>query len=134
MKDDVQDDDIKSLHVIDTAQHADRHQYKIVENKEDDLLHDLHRDTHSEPMNEHRNKDFTSWDCNDILEWILYLEQGLFVQYKEIIMSNLKEKGVVGSDLIRIEMEDIRNWGIEKFDHIKLLQTHIKALTNLEGK
>ena len=112
VKDDVQDeDDIKSLHVIDTAQHADRHQHRIQENKEDDLIHGLHRDTYSDPMNEQRNNDFTSWDCNEILEWILSLEQGLFVEYKEIMMSNMKEKGVIGSDLMRIEMEDIRNWG-----------------------
>ena len=127
-------DDIKSVHLMDTGQHPHRQKHKIEENKEDDLPNGLHRDSYSDAINEQKKNDFTSWDCNDILEWILSLEQGLLVEYKEIMMSNMKKKNVVGANLMEMEMQDIRGWGIEKFDHIKMLQRHIKSFTNLEGR
>ena len=56
------------------------------------------------------------------------------MEYKDVLMKHIVEKNVNGADLIKINMEDIRGWGIDKFDHVMMLHTQIKALTNLEGK
>ena len=106
MNEENDEDDVKSAHVIDTR---------------DGVGMDV-------------KLDFMSWDHNGVLQWILSLKQGTFMEYKDVLMKRIVEKNVSGSDLIQVNMEDIRDWGIDKFDHVIMLHTQIKALTNLEGK
>ena len=80
-----------------------------------------------------RNEDFQSWEHLQILKWVLSLENGVFMEYREIIENNVRDQNLRGSDLFHVEMEDINDWGINQFAHVKLLYEHIKALTNVEG-
>ena len=40
---------------------------------------------------------------------------------------------LTGMDLIYIRMDDINNFGIENYEHMKILYLWIKSLTNVEG-
>ena len=79
------------------------------------------------------DNNFEGWGYTEIVEWIMKLENGLFKEYENIVRQYLKNIDLKGTDLVNIEEEDINDWGIDKFKHVKLIYSHVKALTNVEG-
>ena len=75
-------------------------------------------------------EDFEHWTYVQISQWIMTLENGLLMDYKDIIQESLKNLDLKGIDLIYIEKEDIRQWGIDEFVHINLIYESIKSLEN----
>ena len=78
-------------------------------------------------------KEYLDWDHEDILQWIMGLENGLFVQYKDMLSVALKEDGINGHNLQQVDKGDIRGWGIKTFEHRQKLFVHIEFLTKKEG-
>ena len=66
-----------------------------------------------------------------ILKWILSLDNGLFVEYEDILSQYLTQRNMKGSDLLHIQMDDVNNFGIN--EHVRKLYLNIKTLTNVEG-
>ena len=87
-----------------------------------------------EVVNTLKEQNHSEWDHNDILTWILSLENGLFAQYKGSLEQSLKEGKINGNILKEIEPIYIKAWGIKEFKHQKKLYEHIQTLTNMEGK
>ena len=79
-------------------------------------------------------KNHQQWDHNDILKWIMSLENGLFLTYEDILKKSLEEGNVNGKVLNQVEPLFIKAWGIKDFVHQKALYEHIQSLTNIEGK
>eukprot|EP01084_Bolivina_argentea_P140467 246923_1 len=77
------------------------------------------------------NINWIKWNENDILMWIMSLENGRFKKYESILLSALKEQEVMGDDLKYVNENDIFNWGIKKIKDKKVLYSKIKWLTEL---
>ena len=78
--------------------------------------------------------NFYNWKSDDILEWILSLDNGLFVEYKEILNKSLNEENLNGQNLDKVDKEDIKIWGVKDFEHRRKLYQHFQSLTSKEGK
>ena len=78
--------------------------------------------------------NYSKWNDEEILKWIMKLDNGMFVVYKDILSANLKEENVCGADLDNVEIMDIKCWGIHDFKHKKKLFQYIQSLVNKEGK
>ena len=80
--------------------------------------------------------DFRSWDHQHILNWIMELEDGMFIKYKDVLEHSLKEKNVRGMELQYVERGDIKMWGIKDFEHRRKLCQHIERLrsNDIEGQ
>ena len=83
-------------------------------------------------MTNTRNDNVEDWDYKRIIEWIMSLEDGLFLVYKEIVQERLSTD-ITGKELLNADEEMINSWGIDKFVHVKLIYHHIKSLTTSEG-
>eukprot|EP01084_Bolivina_argentea_P243060 407546_1 len=68
------------------------------------------------------------WNHNDLLKWILSLNNGVFIQYKDVLETSLKEENVRGSHLVNVDKTDIKGWGIKDFEHKQTLYDHIRQL------
>ena len=74
---------------------------------------------------------FEQWDFQGIVSWIMSLENGRYKKYKNKLEKSLKEEGVKGSHLKRVNVLHVRGWGIIDFDDKEDLMTEI---TKLVGK
>ena len=72
--------------------------------------------------------DYTEWDNLDILNWIMTLGNGLFLQYKDILRKSLIEENVRGIHLVNVDKADIKGWGVKDFEHKQILFVNIKRL------
>ena len=78
--------------------------------------------------------DYMKWNDEDILEWIMELDDGLFVEYKKTLQQSLKEENVRGVNLVNVDKMDIKIWGVIDIEHRRKLFLHIQSLVNTEGK
>ena len=79
-------------------------------------------------------ENFEKWNHTQIVKWVMTLENGLLMDYEDILSDNLKRLEVTGMDLMNIEEEDVTKWGIDKYVQVKMVYKNIKSLTNKEGK
>ena len=56
------------------------------------------------------------------------------MRYKDKLEQNLRDRDAKATELMHMEMEDINEWGIDEFVHVKLVYQHIKSLVYIEGK
>ena len=120
-----EDEDIEDMYINDrrdttTKDHTDKKHKNIV--KGDGVLDAMDQDD-----------GYQNWGHTQILQWILLLKDGLFVQYKDILSQYLAQRNMVGSELMYIQMDDVNNFGIDHYKHVRKLYLHIKTLTNVEG-
>ena len=70
-----------------------------------------------------------TWDYENIIYWIMSLEDGRFSKYKEVLKKAFVEEELKGSDLGQVDINDVKNWGIKPFGDKKALFNHIQSLT-----
>ena len=73
---------------------------------------------------------YKTWDTNDVLSWILSLDNKLFLQYQDKLKKCLFEEQIQGNDLQDVNEIDVKGWGITKFAHKKKLVLRIKELVH----
>ena len=73
---------------------------------------------------------YTEWDTLDIITWILSLENGRYNKYKSKLEISLNEENVKGTHLAKVNVLDIKGWGIVDFSDKKSLMVAINALVN----
>ena len=56
--------------------------------------------------------NYIQWKWENVMRWILGLDNGRFVQYFESLEQSLKEEKVTGVDLKQIDILDVRRWGV----------------------
>eukprot|EP01084_Bolivina_argentea_P234248 394355_1 len=71
---------------------------------------------------------YKEWNSDQILFWILSLENGKYLKYESVLSKALNEEVVTGEDLDAVDTSDIKGWGIVQFKDKKCLQQHIKTL------
>lgn len=81
-------------------------------------------------INDIRDKNYSDWNYEDIFRWILSLNDGLFVQYQDILMQTLKQENVNGLSLNSVYKVDIKFWGINDPEHAQILHQQIQAVVN----
>ena len=72
--------------------------------------------------------NYLNWDHNDILRWILGLDDGLFVVYEDQLRYALNGNKIKGVQLGKIEYDDIDAWGVTDFKHNEILQKYFQNL------
>ena len=75
-------------------------------------------------------EDYESWNNEHIMTWIMSLENGRFKKYKDILSKTLFEEDVKGIDLRKVDVMDLKSWGVVNFGDRKLLYEGIKGLVN----
>merc|ERR1719229_1955796 len=73
------------------------------------------------------------WDWEDVLMWILSLENGRYTKYEEVLRHSLMEEGVKGEYLSKVDAADVKGWGIKSFLDKKDLCRHIENLVEQNG-
>ena len=71
---------------------------------------------------------FMHWDSGSIARWICALENGRYKKYHSSLSAVLQESEMVGSDLLHVNQQDIKEWGIKSFKDKKCLLDHIEKL------
>ena len=74
------------------------------------------------------NGNYNEWNIDDIISWILSLDDGRFIKYENILNINLREQGIDGSHLSEINELDVQGFGITNFSDKKYLTQRIKDL------
>ena len=74
--------------------------------------------------------DHMQWSYEQILQWILHLDDGHFVGYKEVLEASLKEENIKGSNLYVVDKADIKGWGIKDFSDKQRLFASIQRLVH----
>merc|ERR1712083_838958 len=64
----------------------------------------------------------------DILLWILSLEDGRYKKYESVLQQSLSEEEVKGEYLSKVDAADVKGWGIKAFMDKKDLSKHIEDL------
>eukprot|EP01083_Nonionella_stella_P281855 959247_1 len=71
---------------------------------------------------------YEQWDTEDVVLWIMSLDNGRFEKYKQKLQENLTTEGVLGHDLKMVDSGDIRGWGVTDFRDKKYLLQQIQEL------
>eukprot|EP01084_Bolivina_argentea_P292851 503564_1 len=74
--------------------------------------------------------DYKDWNWEEILIWILSLNDGQYSKYKNQLQITMKEEGPSGKDLSDVNEVDIKRWGVTNFRDIKDLAKSLKKLVN----
>eukprot|EP01084_Bolivina_argentea_P089719 161832_1 len=77
--------------------------------------------------------NYKSWTWENIIQWILAIEQDRFVKYEKKLREVISQEQPSGDDLYDVNEGDIKRWGVTVFKDIKLLYKNIKKLTNKEN-
>ena len=73
-------------------------------------------------------ENYQYWNNKHILNWIMSLENGRFNKYFDILSKTLSEEDVKGIDLNKVDVLDIKGWGIINFGDRKALFEQIQNL------
>lgn len=89
---------------------------------------DCHDQSGLRKQTELHQSEFTRWDSQSSVQWILSLERGRFRKYEDALRQNLKEENVRGIDLGAVTADDLKGWGVKGFGDRKALFDHIQSL------
>ena len=74
-------------------------------------------------------QSYKKWDVNDIISWIKSLENGRFIKYCDLSLTDrLKKENVVGKNLSEMTRSDLRMFGVENFGDSVALEKHCQSL------
>eukprot|EP01084_Bolivina_argentea_P024704 45990_1 len=76
---------------------------------------------------------YKEWNYENILLWIMSLENGRYLKYEQTLRMNLKHEEVIGDNLKDVDAIDIKGWGVANFGDKKSLMQHIQRLVNQMG-
>eukprot|EP01084_Bolivina_argentea_P231453 390326_1 len=71
-----------------------------------------------------------TWNTEEVLLWVLSLENDRYLKYENKLKSALIEESVTGEDLNDVDSNDIKRWGVVTFKDNKILIKKIKELIN----
>eukprot|EP01083_Nonionella_stella_P008601 24824_1 len=71
---------------------------------------------------------YSKWNTEQILNWILSLDNGRFSKYADILSAKLKEQNIIGEDLEEVTNLVVKQWGVQDKNDKRILTNHIQAL------
>eukprot|EP01084_Bolivina_argentea_P004646 8821_1 len=75
-----------------------------------------------------QNNDYTEWDSDDIVNWIMNLDKA-FNRYESVLRKTLKDEELTGGDLMYLDKNDLNRFGIKAFKHKQWIMEEIQKLT-----
>lgn len=58
---------------------------------------------------------YMDWEWEDVLLWILSMDNGRYKKYESVLRQSLSEEEVRGEYLSKVDSADIKGWGIKSF-------------------
>ena len=74
--------------------------------------------------------EWKQWNTEQVLSWILFIDNGRYMKYKDDLYDNLKKQMFTGQYLQRVDTIHIRQWGINDAQDIQILINEINDLVN----
>eukprot|EP01083_Nonionella_stella_P126494 382883_1 len=72
------------------------------------------------------NSDYTQWNSDDIVTWIVGLNGNKYSKYEAILREKMCEKNVHGSTLVMLNKTDLQSLGIVELDDAVEVANHIE--------
>merc|ERR1712154_540023 len=73
---------------------------------------------------------YLEWGHDEIVAFICNLEDGRYRKYENVLIDALKEEGVEGAHLRKVNELDVKGWGVKNFDDKKDLTKAIQQMVN----
>eukprot|EP01083_Nonionella_stella_P311612 1111666_1 len=77
----------------------------------------------------YKEKHYTQWTTNDVLRWLMQLDNGSFAPYQQTLARALNNEQIDGNDLFDLDKNDLHRLGIQTFKLKKSLLAHIQSLS-----
>merc|ERR1712013_48162 len=74
---------------------------------------------------------YLEWKAENVLEWILSLENGVFMQYEDDLTQKVMTDDVTGAHLEALNLGTVRELGVKRVTHQQLL---LRAIAKLMDK
>jgi len=101
----------------------------VEEQKENQIkIQQLEKEVAELKMNNIDTSKYMEWDWEEVLIWILSLENGRYKKYEAVLRKSLAEEGMKGQYLSNVDVADVKGWGIMNFLDKKSLAKHIEDL------
>eukprot|EP01083_Nonionella_stella_P054611 144161_1 len=71
---------------------------------------------------------YSQWSTDDVVQWILTLDNGAYVEYKHTLGICMLKEGIDGAELKHLDKNDLHRLGIGNFKHKRLILQHITDL------
>ena len=91
----------------------------------------------SQPQNYYNNVDLNGWEYwnwTNIIQWILQLENGRFMKYRDKLKIEMSKVALNGRSLKQIQSADLLMYGVTDFQDQLALINHIDGLTGRKQK
>ena len=75
-----------------------------------------------------KNKHYTEWTSDELIDFIINLEDGKFKCYQEILRINLNDEDVDGESIKFVEKKEWKEWGIKDYKHRTIIHQNIQNL------
>eukprot|EP00483_Globobulimina_turgida_P002131 UN02133 len=82
-------------------------------------------------MNE---EDVEQWGVEDVICWILKIENGRYLKHKHAIIPNIINQQIDGCSLMKLKLIDISRIGITAYWDQEWLMHHIKTLVGKQKR
>lgn len=79
-------------------------------------------------------ENYKTWTCEQVLNWIGNLENGLFKCHIDTLRRGFIDDKVTGGDVPRIKNRDLLRYGVKVFSHREKLRHHFKRLHEIATK
>ena len=94
------------------------------------LINNLKKENASLKKKNIEELNFINWNHEEILLWILSIDDGYFDKYSNILDKELNDCEMRGKDLLELSTKDIRGLGVKVFADAKKLEKCIQELVN----
>ena len=78
-------------------------------------------------------KNYQNWNYDNITDWIISLDDGIYEKYEKILREQLKDEEMSGDVLSTLDKNDLGRFGIKNYKHKLAILNHIKKLTSKQN-
>ena len=77
------------------------------------------------------NSDWKLWNTQDIVIWIIKLNQNEYEKYGEQLLNNMNKEGIHGKSLTNLSMNDLHRFGIREAKDLDHIYTSLQKLLSM---
>eukprot|EP01084_Bolivina_argentea_P000081 152_1 len=72
---------------------------------------------------------YKDWNENDVIEWMLSIQNGIFLAFEDEVRNDIINMGIKGKDLIDLNKDVLKKFSFSSFVELDVLEQNIKQLT-----
>ena len=72
--------------------------------------------------------NYLNWSGDDIVSWLVTLDNGEYKQYESVLRAAFDEENVNGKGIVHIDKPQLKEWGIRDFMHKNNIYAHFQSL------